>query len=277
MARVCLISNMNVDGTQFDSPEDYQVALARGCGSIVDHIYPQLDDDYGHHLYLNSNHPAVLQRTSHMLKSALAPTSVHTCTVDQQRDGIIVDNNLIDLFNGIHPVYASKLIANARQFCDFLSAANQQLLLDPLTEWFVRIRPDTEFDPRFRIEPFVSSDHSRWSSLGAGSPLVHVNSCELTQNPCPGRRLLVQDQIFSCNRSAVVELTAGLRPWIRSMAAELESYWDLSVPRPQVKDRWYNETAWGKLIQQTGVELLPSGSDNLPGVILRPHHMIDNG
>jgi hypothetical protein len=61
------------------------------------------------------------------------------------------------------------------------------------------------------------------------------------------------------------------------MAAELESYWDLSVPRPQDKDRWYNETAWGKLIQQTGVELLPSGSDNLPGVILRPHHMIDNG
>ena len=268
---------MNVDGAQFDnSPEDYRLALARGCTSIVDRIYPQLDNDYGHHLYLNSDHPAVLQRTSHMLKSALAPTSVHTCTVDQQRQGLIVDNNLIDLFNNIHPIYAGKLHTNAQQFCDFLSAANQQLLLDPHTEWFVRIRPDMLFHQKFRIEPFISH-RSNWLSLGAGSPSVHVTSCELMANPCPGRRLVVQDQIFSCNRSAVVQLTAGLRPWIRSMAAELESYWDLSVPRPHANDRWYNETAWGKLIQQTGVALVPSGSVNAPGVLLRPHHMIDNG
>ena len=276
MSRVCLISNMNVDGAQFDSPVDYQVALARGCKSIVDYVYPQLAGDYSHHLYLNSDHPAVLQRTSHMLSVALAATSVHTCTVDQQRLSLIVDNNLIDLFNVIHPIYAGKLIANAQQFYDFLSAANQQLLLDPHTEWFVRIRPDMLFNPEFRVEPFVSA-RGKWLSLGADSPSVHVTSCELMPNPCPGRRLVVQDQIFSCNRSAVLALTSGLRSWIRSMAAELESYWDLSVPRPHANDRWYNETAWGKLIQQTGVALVPSGSANPPGVLLRPHHMIDNG
>lgn len=266
MTRVCLISNMNVDGTQFPSATLYSLALRQGASSLAEFVYPQLSD-WDHYLALNGDNIPV---ASDILCTELNVCHVTTQSVDSLENQIITGGGVQDLFGNIHPIYQRKLMYNCRQFVGFLNCA-QAIIADdsgPDYDRFVRLRPDIQYAADFRVGPYLraANDHL----IDSTDPrLVRVTGMSSVQHICPGRRSFVKDQVFAMTPAAVVACHANIGRWLTQMIADMTEYWDVQVEHPHQYDRWYSETAWGQLLHISDVSVQAGDSPNQPGRLLR--------
>ena len=270
MVSVAIITNTNVDGTQFPSAQLYSQALLTGAYSLNRSIYPQLSN-WDHYLALNgrqnqNNIPVAVR----VLTKELKIKSISNSTTESLENSIITTAGIGDLFHSIHPIYQRKLMYNCIQFVGFLNCAHDIMTAPkaPNYDYFLRLRPDIQYSPDFRIEPYlrpggvhlVNSQHPR---------IARVTGMASIQHSCPGRRSFVRDQVFVMTPDAVTACHANISVWLRQMISDMVEYWDINVERPHQDDRWYSETAWGQLLHISNVSVQSGDSPNQPGKLLR--------